>query len=258
MESASVGNGNYNALRATLNKQFGHNLQFSTSYTWSKSLDYNSYNLASTAYGTPQNNLDPRGDYGPSDFDVRDRWVLSGVYNLPFKGNRLIQGWQVSNIDSLQTGNPFTVHTSLANNGIANLTRPNVNGPIHYEHQLLGTNGNVQYIPQAVCSTTVTSGCVFSSPGTGFGNESRGEYTGPGFEDVDFSVSKDTHITERTVFNLRTDGFNLLNHPNFGQPSGTFAPGGAPGTFGQLTSTRFPVGDFGSSRQIQVSASLSF
>jgi hypothetical protein len=104
----------------------------------------------------------------------------------------------------------------------------------------------------------VTSGCVFSSPGTGFGDETRGEYTGPGFEDIDFSVAKNTNITEKTVFKLRTDAFNLFNHPNFGQPSSTFSPGGAPGTFGQLTSTRFPVGDFGSSRQIQVSATISF
>ena len=256
LESASVGNGNYNAVWGTLNKQFGNNLQFSTSYTWSKSLDYNSYNLASTGYGTPQNSLDPRGDYGPSDFDVRDRWVLSGVYNLPFKGNRLAQGWQFSNIDSLQTGNPFTVHTTLTNNGIANLTRPNINGAIRYGYALAGNN--VQYIPQAVCGTSVTSGCVFSSPGTGFGDETRGEYTGPGFEDIDFSVAKNTNITEKTVFKLRTDAFNLFNHPNFGQPSSTFSPGGAPGTFGQLTSTRFPVGDFGSSRQIQVSATISF
>ncbi len=256
MESASVGNGNYNALWGTLTKQFGNNLQFNTSYTWSKSLDYNSYSLASAGYGTPQNSLNPRGDYGPSDFDVRDRWVLSGVYSLPFKGNRFMQGWQVSNIDSLQTGNPFTVHTTLANNGLANLTRPNVNGSIHYGYARAGNN--VQYIPQAVCGTAVTSGCVFSSPGTGFGDESRGEYTGPGFEDIDFSVAKDTHITERVVFNLRTDAFNILNHPNFGQPSSNFAPGGATGTFGQLTSTRFPVGDFGSSRQIQVSATVSF
>lgn len=255
MESASVGNSNYNALWGTLNKQFGNNLQFSTSYTWSKSLDYNSYNLASTGYGTPQNSLNPRGDYGPSDFDVRDRWVLSGVYNLPFKGNRLVKGWQVSNIDSLQTGNPFTVHTTQANNGIANLTRPNVNGSVHYGYALAGNN--VQYIAQTVCNAP-TTGCVFSSPGTGFGDESRGEFTGPGFEDTDFSLAKDTNLTERTVFELRTDAFNLLNHPNFGQPSSTFAPGGALGTFGQLTSTRFPVGDFGSSRQIQVSATLSF
>lgn len=258
LTSASIGNSNYNALWSTLNKNFGANLQFSTSYTWSKSLDYNSYNLASTSYGTPQDSYNPRGDYGPSDFDVRDRWVLSGVYTAPFKGNRLNQGWVFSTITSLQSGNPFTVHTTLANDGIAGFTRPNVNGPIHYEYQRAGNN--VQYIPQAICNTP-TSGCIWSSPGAGFGNERRGEYSGPGFEDVDVAVEKDTNITERLSFQLRTDAFNILNHPNFSQPSSSFTPATAPGsagTFGQLTSTRFPVGDFGSSRQLQVSGKLVF
>ena len=263
MTSASVGNSNYNALWATLNKNFGANLQFSTSYTWSKSLDYNSYNLASTAYGTPQDSYNPRGDYGPSDFDVRDRWVLSGVYTAPFKGNRLDRGWVFSTISSLQTGNPFTVHTTLPNNGVpASLVRPNVNGSVSYEHLRLGNN-NVQYIPQAICITPA-SGCIWSSPGSGFGNERRGEYTGPGVEDVDFAIEKDTNLTERVSFNLRTDAFNIFNHPNFGQPQLNFTPANpgtssfSPGSFGQLTSTRFPVGDFGSSRQLQVSAKLVF
>ena len=255
LTSASIGNSNYNALWSTLNKNFGANLQFSTSYTWSKSLDYNSYNLASTAYSTPQNSYDPRGDYGPSDFDVRDRWVFSGVYTAPFKGNRLDRGWVFSTITSLQTGNPFTVHTTLANNGIAGLTRPNVNGAAHYEY--LRAGNNVQYIPAAICNAPA-SGCVWSSPGAGFGNERRGEYTGPGFEDVDLAVEKDTNITERVSFQLRTDAFNIINHPNFGQPASTFTPGGSAGTFGQLTTTRFPVGDFGSSRQLQVSGKIVF
>jgi len=255
LTSTSAGNGNYNALWSTLNKNFGANLQFSTSYTWSKALDYNSYNLASTTYGTPQDSFNPRGDYGPADFDVRDRWVFSGVYTAPFKGNRLDRGWVFSTITSLQTGNPFTVHTSQANNGVAGLTRPNVNGPIHYEY--LRAGNNIQYIPQAVCNA-LASGCVWSSPGAGFGNERRGEYSGPGFEDVDLAVEKDTNITEHVSFQLRTDAFNIINHPNFGQPASTFTPGGAVGTFGQLTSTRFPVGDFGSSRQLQVSGKIVF
>lgn len=261
LTSASAGNSNYNALWASLNKNFGANLQFSSSYTWSKSLDYNSYNLASTTYSTPQDSYNPRGDYGPSDFDVRDRWVLSGVYTLPFKGNRLDRGWVFSTITSLQTGNPFTVHTTLPNNGVttAFLVRPNVNGAPHYEY--LRAGNNVQYIPQATCNAP-TSGCIWSSPGSAlddFGNERRGEYTGPGFEDVDVAVEKDTNITERLAFRLRTDAFNILNHPNFGQPSFNFTPGSTLGTtFGQLTSTRFPVGDFGSSRQLQVSAKLVF
>ncbi|HUA99791.1 MAG TPA: carboxypeptidase regulatory-like domain-containing protein [Terracidiphilus sp.] len=256
LTSASVGNSNYSALWASLEKRLGSSIQFNTSYTWSKSLDYNSYNLASTSYGTPQNSLDPRGDYGPSDFDVRDRWVFSGVYALPFGHNRLDQGWLFSAISSLQTGNPFTVHTTLANNGVAGLTRPNVVGRISYSYAH-ASNGNIQYIPQAICGTPV-SGCAFSSPGTGFGDESRGEYTGPGFEDVDIAVQKNTKITERLSFQLRTDAFNLMNHPNFGQPSSSFTPGSSSSTFGQLTSTRFPVGDFGSSRQLQVSGKFVF
>lgn len=256
MESASVGNGNYNALWVTVNKNLGNNLQFSTSYTWSKSLDYNSYNLASLTYGTPQDSLNPRGDYGPSDFDVRNRWVLSGVYTLPFKSNRLVSGWQFSLINSLQTGNPFTIHTTLANNGNANLTRPNLLGRVPISHTRL-SNGNVQYIPQTICNAPV-SGCLFSSPGAGFGDMRRAALFGPGFQDLDLALAKDTKITERLTFQLRTDAFNLLNHPNFGQPSLNFSPTGAPGVFGQLASTRFPVGDSGSSRQIQVSARVIF
>jgi len=256
LTSASVGNSNYNALWASLEKRFGRGFQFNTSYTWSKSLDYDSYNLASTAYGTPQNSLDPRGDYGPSDFDVRNRWVFSGVYALPFGHNRLDKGWLFSAISSLQTGNPFTVHTTLANNGVAGLTRPNVAGKISYSYAH-AANGNIQYIPQAICNAPV-AGCTFSSPGTGFGDESRGEFTGPGFQDVDIAVQKETKITERISFQLRTDAFNLMNHPNFGQPASAFTPGSSSTTFGQLTSTRFPVGDFGSSRQLQVSGKIVF
>jgi hypothetical protein len=258
LTSASVGNSNYNALWATLNKQFGNDLQFSGSYTWSKSLDYNSYNLASTGYGTPQNSLDPRGDYGPSDFDVRDRFVLSGVYTLPFKGDRLEKGWLFSTITSLQTGNPFTVHSSnLTNNGIAGLTRPDVHGHLSTAYALAGNN--IQYIPQSVCNTYSSgSGCVFSAPAGQFGDESRGEYTGPGFEDVDIALEKDTAIHEGLSFQLRTDVFNIMNHPNFSQPVSSFSTTGSPGVFGQITTTRFPVGDFGSSRQMQVSAKLVF
>jgi len=58
--------------------------------------------------------------------------------------------------------------------------------------------------------------------------------------------------------NLRTDAFNVINHPNLGQPNATFTPGGSAGTFGQISSTRFPIGDFGSSRQLRVSAKLVF
>ena len=256
--SASVGNSNYNALFATFTKSFTSGLQFSASYTWSKALDYNSYNLASTSQ-VPQDSTNPRGDYGPADFDTRNHFSLSGVYDLPLKKNRLVEGWEVSTITVLQTGDPFTVETTLLNNGVSGRTRPNVLGRVT-THTTLAANGNVQYIPQAICKTPA-SGCLFSSPGSGpdlFGNEGRNSIYYPGLENVDVGLQKQTKLTERFSLNLRTDAFNVINHPNLGQPSATFTPGGSVGTFGQISSTRFPIGDFGSSRQLQVSAKLVF
>ena len=75
---------------------------------------------------------------------------------------------------------------------------------------------------------------------------------------MDVGLQKHTKLTEHLGLNLRTDAFNVINHPNLGQPSATFTPGGSVGTFGQISSTRFPIGDFGSSRQLQVSAKLVF
>ncbi len=246
---------NYNALWITLSKNFSNNLQFSSSYTWSKSLDENSYSLFTNSQ-IPQNSYNPSGDYGLSDFDARNRWVFSGVYYLPIHGSRLIQGWEVSTIVSLQAGNPFTVHTSLPTTGVVGTIRPNAVGPFPTSYTL-ATNGNVQYIPQAICNTP-TPGCLFSSPGSGFGNLGRNSIIGPGFEDVDFSLVKNTALYHELNFQIRADAFNLMNHPNLGQPNGTFTPTAAPGTFGQISSTRFPIGDFGSSRQLQVAAKIVF
>ena len=80
-----------------------------------------------------------------------------------------------------------------------------------------------------------------------FGNVHRNSLVGPGFEDVDFSILKTTKITERVSMQLRAESFDLLNHPNFGQPGSVAGAGG----FGTIGNTRFPTGDSGSSRQLQ-------
>jgi hypothetical protein len=254
-ETASVGNSNYNAGFVSINKSVSNGLQLGASYTWSKGLDYNSYSLASTSQ-TPQDSLNPRGDFGPSDFDTRSHFSLSGVYDLPFHRNRLIEGWEISTISALQTGNPFTVETTLANDGVVGRTRPNQLAAVP-THKTLASNGNIQYIPQATCNA-VTTGCLYSSPGTGFGSEHRNRIYYPGLEDVDVGVQKNTMIRERLHFNLRADAFNLMNHANLGSPNASFTPGSGAGTFGQISATRFPIGDFGSSRQLQVSAKITF
>ena len=87
------------------------------------------------------------------------------------------------------------------------------------------------------------------------GDLGRDALTGPDFVNTDFSVTKNTKITERFNLQFRAEMFDLFNHPNFGNPLLTTTSA----AFGQiLRSTRFPTGDFGSSRQVQFALKLQF
>jgi outer membrane receptor protein involved in Fe transport len=253
----SDGNSNYNALWLTASKRFAKGLQFSSSYSWSKSIDDNSRNNQGLVI-QDSNNI--RGDRGLSDFDARNRFVVSGIYNLPFKGNRLKEGWEVSMVQQLQSGNPINFHTAnTALTGSANL-RPSVTGPVvtGFGPASNGVATSVGYIqnPQ-----------VFIYPGAAFGNLGRNVVIGPGVEDLDFALVKNTKIRERLTFQIRAEASDLLNHANFAQPvsslptttvGAAFVPT-ATSTFGLITGgTRFTAGDFGTSRQIQVAMKLIF
>lgn len=252
----SGANSNYNALWVALNKRLSHGLQFNASYTWSKSIDYNSLNSQGVVV---QDSNHIRNDRGLSDFDVRHRFVLSGIYALPFRGNRWVQGWQVSTIVQAQSGNPLTVIVPISS-FTGNFTlRPDIIGSV----RILGDPS--RWFTNTVCNPLAgpcPPGSVFALPeqqsGSAvlfhFGNLGRNTITGPNFVNVDFSLSKDTRISERFSTEFRADIFDLFNHPNFGNPglqAGT-------STFGQIFSTRFPTGDFGSSRQIQLALKLIF
>ena len=107
---------------------------------------------------------------------------------------------------------------------------------------------------------------VFSDPGNSFGNLGRNALYGPGFANVDFSLIKNTKITERINWQFRADAFDLFNHPNYGMPapqaggasSLVFTPGPIPSSFSTINSTRFPTGDSGSARQLQFAMKLLF
>jgi hypothetical protein len=89
---------------------------------------------------------------------------------------------------------------------------------------------------------------------TGLGTMQRNGGIGPGFTDLDLSGEKETKLFRGISFILRADAFDILNHPNFGQPGGNVQSG----TFGQITSTRFATSDGGSSRQLQISGKFVF
>jgi hypothetical protein len=234
-QAESTGNSSYNALWVTASKPLASGLQINVSYTWSKALDYNSL---STQGIVVQNSYNLRGDRGLSDFDARQRFVARAIYDLPFSSNRFVQGWQLAIVAQAQSGNPVNIVTSNSTvTGIPNTLRPDVSGPIA--------------IVGSVDRWFDTS--VFS-PVAGFGNLGRNVVIGPGFSNTDFSIMKNTGLTEKIRVQFRIEVFDLFNHANFGQPGNVV---GTPG-FGRVTNTRFPTGESGSSRQMQLGVKLIF
>jgi hypothetical protein len=274
-DNVSTGNSSYNALWISSDMRPWHGLQFNGSYTYSKSLDYTSLNGSGVVI---QNSLNPAGDRALSDFDVRQRFVVNFLYGLPFKGNRIVEGWQVGSIISDQTGNPVNLVAITANSGGftgINSLRPDLTGSIQLIKQP-AANGNVQWFANSVCDPAVLSptkpgfcgggGFTFQTPDVAgallnsrvfhFGNFGRNTIIGPGFNNLDFSLTKRTKITERITHEMRFEAFDLLNHPNFGQPVARAQVGSL--TFGQILTTRFPPGDSGSARQLQFAMKLIF
>jgi len=279
----SVGNSNYNALWVTATKHFSHGFEFLASYTYSKSLDYNSLSTGESL--VIQNAYNPRGDYGPSEFDVRNRFVLSGFYELPFKGNRIVSGWQFGIITQAQSGSPLTAAQAIGPGpGISITARPDL------LQRVTGTGNPSQYFSNGTvcqrfngplsggapaipdCAATPNAAfaipCTFSDVPTTPGGKvypviagschpgslGRDAIIGPGFLNTDFSVTKNTKITEKLNLQFRSELFDIFNHPNFGNPVLTTTSG----SFGIIQATRFPTGDFGSSRQIQFALKLLF
>jgi outer membrane receptor protein involved in Fe transport len=237
-ERDSSGTSTYNALWVTANKRMSHGLQFNASYTWSHSIDENSRNDQGVVVQDSNNIF---GSVGSSDFDARHRFVANAIYDLPFKGNRFISGWSLAPILSFQSGNPFNVIVSTTGiTGIATV-RPNLVSAPTITGNPAGWFGP-------------TPNAFFSTPVNAFGNVGRNTFYGPGFGDVDFSLIKNTKVTERVNVQFRADAFDLLNHANFGQPGGTVGTS----NFGLITGTRFPPGDSGSSRQLQFALKMQF
>jgi hypothetical protein len=262
-ERESDANSTYNALWVTANKRLSHGVQFNASYTWSHSIDDASRTNNGFILPDSTNVNSGRGD---SDFDARHRFVINAIYDLPFKGNRLISGWSLAGIETLQSGNPVNiVLTSSGITGVGNTVTPNVIGPLTVTGNPLGP-----WI--APSGTAVGTGGISHNLFTGvfgpvtnaFGNLGRNSIVGPGFANLDLSVIKNTKISERLNAQFRADAFDLTNHPNYGQPFRSYNPrtiGGVPNaddTFGIISSTRFPTGDSGSSRQLQFALKLIF
>ena len=248
----SEGTASYNALQVDVTRRFSHGLSFRGVYTFSKALDDGdslNQTTAGNAPGLASNPFNLRSDKGLATFNVTNLAVINALYALPFgrgqmyandvqgwKGH-LLSGWSLASIITLQSGFPLTPQLSYnpSNNGdTRNPVRPFVNpsftGPV-----VLG-KPDQWFNPAAFIAPPSASGF--------YGNAGRDTFTGPGLATWDFSVLKDTAITERLQLQFRAELFNLLNRANFNTPNlivftppTATNPTGLSGTAGAITGT---------------------
>jgi Carboxypeptidase regulatory-like domain len=245
-------NSNYNVLVARLERRFSGGFSFAGGYTYGKSLD-----AASGLDGTnqPQDNYNMRAEYGPSDFDMRQRFTLSGIWQLPFGSGgrwakqgaaRAITGeWQLASIVTLETGQPVTAILPTALSGTQSngtdrpdmITDPNLPGSQRDQNRWFNTNA---FAAPPVFYDALGA---YSIPG----NEARNVITGPDLKSWDASLERNFRLSERLKVIFRTDVFNLTNHPNFNRPGLIFGTS----NFGKITSAQH-------SRQLQFSLRLNW
>lgn len=227
----------FNSLQVKLDQRLSHGVNALVSYTYSKSLD-------NALSANPQNASDLSTEYGPSDFDARHRFVLSGFYRLPWGhdgmwlksgiGSAIAGGWQLATIFSTQTGHQLTpVYGGNISNTFNTRDRPNViadpnNGP---KTRQLWFNK-----------------AAFVAPAKGvFGNAGRNDILSPPYTDFDVTLSRSFPLPREASLQFRAEFFNVANHPNLDQPN-TTADSAA---FGSISTAEAP-------RQMQFALRVHF
>ncbi len=232
-QSPYMGDSYYDSAQVTLSKRFSVGGTFLASYGWSKFLsnsESTQSQVESHSEGMIQDYTNLRAEKSYLSFDVPQRLVVSYVLDLPvgrgkrFLANdsdlvdRLIGGWNVGGINTLQSGFPLAI--IAVNNNLSNLygagqLRPNV---------VAGCNKSIggSIATHAQTGAPVLNGNCFSAPAPNtFGNEPRtdGMVRGQGVDNWDFSIAKTTTIRESFNIVLRAEAFNLANRVQFGDPN---------------------------------------
>ncbi|HQR36296.1 MAG TPA: TonB-dependent receptor, partial [Blastocatellia bacterium] len=229
---------NYHSLQARVQQRLTAGLSLLGSYTFGKSIDNASGIFSSTGDPNyPQNSFNLAAERGRSGFDIRHRFSLSYSYELPFgkslKGaaKAVLDGWQTFGVITLQTGRPFTVallpefdnsNTGISNLGFLGNDRPNLVGQARLSNPTVERWFNTS---------------AFAVPRFGsFGNAGRNILDGDGYQNVNFSLLKNTAIKEKVTVQFRAEFFNLFNHPNFGLPDNFVGSS----SFGRVLSAESP------------------
>jgi hypothetical protein len=263
----------YHALQTSVSQNTARmGLSFQATYTFFKSIDDTgavpggiSGNPGVILQTLPQDPFNPRGDKGPSTFDVTHVFTLSMIQSLPLDrirflqplGKTLTKGWQFLDIMTLTTGPPFAVYSGVQQTGAGAggtdrpdlLAMPNFSTSRTVREDYFGmgaANGSFFQIPISVPGGT--------GPNHGrFGTLGRSTFRGPGFRDFDMALIKDTSFGHRgngelAILQFRAEFFNIFNEVNFGLPSNIVRGSG----FGFISRTAGP------SRQVQFSLKVNY
>ncbi len=237
----STGTLDYNALLVKFQRRFADNFSFLNSYTFGKAIDLNSDNDGNV---TLTNVYDPQYNRGPADYDITHTLASSWIYELPFARKHPLGGWQLGGILTLRGGLPLTVTTTQGVQSTGTGNRPNriCDGNL--------SNPTIDRWFDTACF-------VPASDITGtYGNAGRGIIRGPGSFNIDASIVKHTAIG-RYGTEIRLEAFNVLNHPQFGNPNTTIGNAAA-GTISSMLSSPSCALCGTTERQVQLAVKVKF
>ena len=245
----------FNSMQLKITKQTSKNTSFLASYTWGHGLDNGPAPFDTGLNNdSPQNPNNLKAEYASSDSDVRQNFVLSGSYNLPFgRGqaigshlnpvvNGIIGGWRFSPIAILRSGTPVNVVLGTNPTGSFPGLRPDLIGNPVLPH---GQRSIHEWFNIAAFSkqTPTQGGTILA------GTAGRNLFTGPGYLNLDSSVAKDFKVENRLTLQIRIEAFNTFNTEHYSGPDGNANDG----TFGTITQ------DIGSSNRVaQLAAKFIF
>jgi Carboxypeptidase regulatory-like domain len=235
----TVAHSNYNSLQALFEKRFSHGLQFQASYTLSRTLDN------ASSFEDALNPFNFNKTFGLSKYHSRHRFVFNAVWDLPvpkyagFKG-KLLDGWEISGIETLQSGFPVRI-TSQADNELLDSTfdfeqagEPNLVAPFHTQD--IRKNGGFVFDPALFDNNIQSAADPTGVPLGTIGNAPRSICCGPGIYNTDMSFNKSTQLGERLRMEFRADIFNIWNHAQFTSVDGLLGDA----TFGRVLHVRDP------------------
>jgi hypothetical protein len=238
----STGTSWYNAAEASLSKRFSRGLQFRASYTWNRALETDPDALANTVGGNRiGNQFDTSHSWGPDRFIRPQRFIFSGVYELPSlpSSNRVLRhtltGWKLAGVATIQSGDLLGVYSTNFNN-VAGISGQGgdfafLNGSCSLKQ--INNPGSVtsklnNYINESCFGVNGTPGSypIVGDDGlaTGFGNSRPGIVHGPAQSNVDISLARLFGLNwprENTTCEFRAEAFNAFNTPQFANPGTT-------------------------------------